>query len=726
MDISQQKWNNKKITVPTVIQMEVTECGAASLGMILAYFGKYVSLEELREECAVSRNGSNAVNIAKAARNYGLEANGFKATTAESLKKLPLPIIIFWNFNHFVVLTGIKKNKVYINDPAIGPRKIDMEEFNTSFTGFALFFDKTPAFKTGGKKPTVITPLIKRLKGSFSSVSFLFITGLLLTILGLINPVFQRVFIDNILVGHDFGWINSLLKMMGFIGLISGIILWLQSNQMLLFQTKIGVNNSAEFFLHLLKLPVSFFFHRHNGTIVNRIDINKQVASLLSGKIASNLLNIMLVFLYVVLMVQYDLLLTLIGILMAVLSLLYFKFSSINRVNISQRFFQENAKLFGTVTSGMQVIETIKSNGAESDLFSQVSSYNSSVINTKQEAEKASILLLAVPILLSSLNTGIILIFGAMRVLDGTLTMGMLVAFQALMASFFLPINNLLELGSEIQDLSVKFGQLDDILLHKKENIYKDSCEGNERGFKLKGKIEFQNITFGYSKLETPLLKDLSFTINPGDRVAFVGASGVGKSTIAKLVSGLYQPWSGNVLFDDKPRSDYTKAFFMDSVSCVDQDIVMFNATIKENITLWDETIPAAHIHQAAVDASIHNEISFRLAGYDSTMTEGGTNYSGGERQRLEIARSLVNNPSILILDEATSALDPTTEKKVHDSIIKRGCTCLIIAHRLSTIRDCSRIIVIDNGEIVQNGTHEELIAIDGKYKEFVEYTLTS
>jgi ABC-type bacteriocin/lantibiotic exporter with double-glycine peptidase domain len=364
MDINKPIWNNRKIKVPTVIQMENTECGAASLGMVLAYFGKYVSLEELREECAISRNGSKAINIAKAARHYGLEAGGYKAVAVESLKKLPLPIIIFWDFNHFVVLTGIKGNKVYINDPALGPRKIDIEEFSGSFTGFAIYFNKTPEFKTGGKKTGLIKPLLSRLKGSYSSILFLFITGLFLTILGLISPVFQRVFIDNILVGHDLSWINSLLVFIGAVEIVYGIILWFQSNQMLLLQTKIGVNNSADFFLTLLKLPISFFYQRHTGSIVERIGINNQVAALLSAEVSSNLLNIMLIFLYAALMMQYDVLLTIIGVLMAVFSLLYFKFSSARRINISQRLFQENANLVGSVTSGIQVIETIKSTGA--------------------------------------------------------------------------------------------------------------------------------------------------------------------------------------------------------------------------------------------------------------------------------------------------------------------------------------------------------------------------
>ena len=716
-------WNNKKVKVPTVIQMEAVECGAAALGMILAYHGKYVPLEELREKCGVSRDGSKAINMVKTARQYGLTAKGFKAEEVNGLKNLPLPMIVFWNFNHFVVLTGIIGKKVYLNDPAFGPVVISLDEFDESFTGFAMFFEPGPNFNKSGKKPCLFRPLFDRLRGSYASLLFLVISGFLLVIPGLVVPVFFRIFIDDILVGQKLNWLNPLIFIMVLTAVIVSGLTFLQSRYLLSVQMKLALTGSSKFFYHVLRLPMRFFFQRYAGEIGSRVGINDDVAGLMSGEIATNFINIFLIVFYALLMFQYDVLLTVIAIFVALLNLLALKYAASKRVVMNQRLVQENGKFTGTAMSGLQIIETLKSTGSESDFFSMFSGYQARSVNSSMQMGYSSIMLSTVPVLLLSINSAIILILGASRVMDGVLTMGMLVAFQALTASFVNPVSALMGLGSRIQVMGAQFNKLDDVLAHQKDSSFILSKDVEEpKSLKLEGYIEIKNLKFGYCRLDPPLIENFNLSLKPGNKIAIVGASGSGKSTMGRIISGLYEPWEGEILFDKKSRFEYPRNFMNNSISIVDQNIFMFKGTVNENLTLWDTTVPNSHIKKAAHDACIHYEISSRLSGYENVLTEDATNYSGGQRQRMEIARALVNNPSILILDEATSSLDPITEKQIYDNIRQRGCTCIIIAHRLSTIRDCDEIIVMDHGKIVQRGTHNELIKIEnGPYAEFIK-----
>ena len=716
-------WDNKKVKVPTVIQMEAVECGAAALGMILAYHEKYVPLEELREKCGVSRDGSKAINMAKAARQYGMEATGFKASEIDGLKTVPLPIIIFWNFNHFVVLMGIKGGKVYLNDPSIGPKVVSLTEFDESFTGFAMYFEPGPNFVKGGNKPSLFRPLFERLKGSYNSLLFLVIAGFLLVIPGLILPVFFRIFIDKILVDQKLNWLNPLIFIMILTGIVVGGLTFLQFRYLLRIQMKLAITASSKFFYHVLRLPMQFFFQRYAGEIGDRVEINDDVAGLMSGEIATNFINIFLIVFYALLMLQYDILLTTIAIVVALMNLAALKYAASKRVVMNQKLLQESGKLSGTAMNGLQIIETLKSTASESDFFATFSGYQAKAINGSMEMGYSSILLSAVPGFLISINSVIILILGASRVMDGILTMGMLVAFQALTASFVSPISSLMGLGARIQEMGAQFNKLDDVLVHQRDYSFRQASSlPKPKTMKLDGYIDIKNLSFGYSRLDPPLIENFNLSLAPGHKVALVGASGSGKTTMGRLISGLYEPWDGEILFDKKHRSEYSRSLMNNSISIVDQNIFMFKGTVNENLTLWDNTVPGNQIQKAAHDASIHYEISSRLSGYENILTENGTNYSSGQRQRMEIARALINKPTILILDEATSALDPITEKQIFDNIRRRGCTCVIVAHRLSTIRDCDEIIVMDHGKIVQRGIHDKLVKIEnGPYANFIK-----
>ncbi len=712
----------KRVKVPTVLQMEAVECGAASLAMILAFWGMYAPLEELRLACGVSRDGSKASNILKAARRYGMEAKGFRKEP-EALKEMQFPMIIHWNFNHFLVLEGFKNGTFYLNDPGTGPRTVPEEEFDQSFTGVALTFNPGPGFVRSGEKPSILNSLIKRLKGSETALTYVILVGIALVIPGLVIPIFSKIFVDDILLGGKGNWLVPLLLGMGFTALLRGILTWIQQYYLLRLETKIALSTSGQFLWHVLRLPVEFFSQRYSGDISSRMQSNDTVARLLSGQLATNALNLVMIVFYFALMLQYSVVMSLVGAAVAAVNILYLKYIAARRVDLNRRLLKDRGKMVGTAMSGLQVIETLKATGSESDFFAKWSGYQAKTLNAEQEIGVPTQYLSAIPAFLSALTNTVVLVLGGFIILNGDMTIGMLVAFQSLMTSFMTPVTQLVALGGQIQEIEGDMNRLDDVLKYNLDRQAGEDPEGEEfaKGLKkIEGNVELKNLSFGYSRLEPPLIENFSLSLKPGSRVALVGGSGSGKSTVARIIAGIYRHWSGEILFDGRLRESIPRAVITNSLAMVDQDITMFEGTIKENITLWDDTISEFEVVLAAKDACIHDDITSRAGGYDHRLDEGGSNFSGGQRQRLEIARALAGSPSILIMDEATSALDPLTEKLVDENIRRRGCTCVIVAHRLSTIRDCDEIIVLGRGKIVQRGTHEELINAGGHYTDLI------
>lgn len=715
----------RRIKTPSVLQMEAVECGAASLSMILGHYHYRESLERLRVECGVTRDGSKASNLLKAARRYGLNAKGYRKEP-QQLADMPLPMVVFWNFNHFLVLEGFGSKWVYLNDPATGPRKVTYAEFDDSFTGVALTFEPGEDFKAGGEKPSFINSLRRRLRGSELGLGFLVLATLFLVIPGLVVPAFSKIFIDQILIMGRQEWLRPLLLAMIIALGIQTTLFYLQKQSLRRLEVKLAIKMSSEFFRRVLSLPVQFFQQRFAGEIANRVALNDRIAQLLSGELATNTVGLGLLVFYGSVMLLYDWVLALVAIGVAASNLVVLKFISRKRRDINARLLQDQGKLAGSTMAGLQIIESLKASGTEGNFFSQWAGYQVKFLNGMQGLGVTNQLLAVLPTTLQAFNTALILGLGGYRVMEGVLSMGDLVAFQVLMGNFTKPVNEFVKLGSSLQEVDGNLKRLDDVLKNKPvvefiEPESKPDAGDMKVPIEMTGLVDIRNLSFGYSPLDPPFIDNFNLTVRPGERVALVGPSGCGKSTLAKIVSGLYDPWTGEILFDGFARSEYPRHLFTDFFAAVDQDIFLFDGTIRDNLTLWDKTVSQQDMIFACKDACIHDIISERSGAYEGVVAEGGRNFSGGQRQRLEIARALIRNPRVLILDEATSALDPATERQIDENLRRRGCSCIIIAHRLSTIRDCDQILVLQRGKVVQHGDHNSLMMEqDGIYANLV------
>lgn len=710
--------NYKK--TPTVFQMEATECGAASLSMIFGYFGKFLPLEQMRIETGVSRDGCNAGNIMRAAKRYGLECKGFRREP-EALREIETPCIIHWNFNHFVVFEGFKKGFAYLNDPAVGRRKLTMEELDEGFTGIVLTFKLTDAFEKEKKKSTTWTLITGRLKGQYGVLFKLFYVGLLLVFPGLVLPVLSQVFIDDILVGGYTDWITKILVFMGCLVVLKAGLHYYRDLILQKLRSKMTLTSGMGFLGHMLRLPMSFFDQRYAGDLVNRMQNNTELSEFLAGDLAETILNILIAIFYLVILVIYSPLMTLIGLMNVAVCVAVVMLSKQFISNAAIKQQMSGGKLYGAVCAGLSITDTLKASGAENEYVSRILGYQVKNANLIQEQTHFQKIISAVPRATGNITDVLHLLVGGILVINGGMSMGMLSAFCSLFDSFIEPVNSLVTFAQKIQTLKASINRVEDVQKYPEDIRYENTNQSKQVHKKLNGEITLQNISFGYSALKPPLVDHFSFQLNSGETIAFVGPSGCGKSTVSKVISGLYRPWGGQILMDGKPMSQIPTECLTASIATVSQNITLFTGSIRDNLTMWNKAILEEDMIAAAKDACIHDFIISCPGGYDYNLTENATNISGGQRQRLELARALATKPSILIMDEATSALDPIVEKQVMDNIKRRGCTCVIVAHRLSAIRDCNQIVVMRDGKIVQQGNHRSLMAEEGYYRGFVQ-----
>lgn len=749
-----------RVKTPTVIQLEAVECGAASLSMVLGFFGRFVPLEELRTACGVSRDGAKAVNLLRAARSYGLLASGRQMEVAK-LRNLRPPTILFWNFNHFVIYEGMGKRfgrpVVHLNDPAAGKRTVSLEEFDKSFTGVVLTFERGPDFKRGGRRPSILSDLYARYSSNGGALLLALLASILLIIPGVAVPAFTRAFIDRVLNNGDHSFVTPLLGAMGAAVMVTVVLTLLQQAHLLRVESSTAIRSSARVVRHLLRLPVVFFTQRNPAEISQRVASNDRVAEILSRDVATAAVSALLVIFYAILLWTYDAQLTVIGVGVALLNIVVLRVVSRLRSDAVTKLRADRARLTAASFNGLQLIETMKASGSENDYFGRWAGFQAKVVSGSQVLGAPTALLAVVPPLLAAVDSGCILLIGGLKAIDGTISIGLLVAFQTLVSNFTRPVSQLTNLGPRVQDVAADINRLKDIERFPPASDFDEQATGgglapeplpqpmpqpvpqsqdprlqrvpggfaaapsaaSRRPSSVAG-VELRGVTFGYSPLGEPLLRDFDLTVRPGQRVALVGGSGSGKSTVSRLIAGLYEPWSGQILFDGRDRKAYARDTLGNSVAFVDQDIFLFEGTVRENVTLWDTSIPDERVVAALRDAAVYDVVAARPGTLGSFVAEGGSNFSGGQRQRLEIARALVRGPSVMVLDEATSALDAETEKRIDDNLRRRGCACVIIAHRLSTIRDSDEILVLDHGRVVQRGTHNTLVRAEGLYSDLI------
>jgi NHLM bacteriocin system ABC transporter peptidase/ATP-binding protein len=714
-----------RVSVPTVLQMEAVECGAACLAMILAHCGRWVPLEDLRVACGVSRDGSKAKNLLLAARSFGLKAEGWRVEPSK-LGERRLPAILFWDFNHFVVLEGIGRRKVHLNDPASGPRTVSHEEFNTSFTGVMLVMEPGPDFHPGGTKPRIWGPVIDLLANSKAAIAFLAIAGIAALLPGIFVPAATKIFVDDILVKDLHDWLRPLLFGLVFAAILRGLLSWLEGHFLARLQWKLGMALGVGLTWHVLRLPPRFFAQRYAGDVATRLQAAEQICALISGQASTLFVSGLAVAFYAWLMTLYDPLLAAIGIVLAGLNAVFAKAVARWQENAVRGLLREQAGLVTVSINGIQSIETLKANASEDDFFARWAGTQARVMNAVQAMQVPAQLLNLVPGLLNAIATAAILGVGGFSVMDGLITVGTLAAFQSVLASFSRHVTALVGIASSTRELRGNLERVNDVMRYPLDERWEERRPadpvpgGGSEPARLSGAVAVQGLVFGYNPLSPPAIDGFDLVLAPGARVALVGRSGSGKSTIARMIVGLAEPWSGEVLFDGRPASAVPAAVRASSLGFVDQNIVLMDGTVRQNLSLWDPGISEASLVSAARAAEIHDVIASRRGGYDATVDEGASNWSGGQAQRLEIARALVRQPSILVFDEATSALDATTEARILENLRRRGCSLILVTHRLSAIRDCDEIIMLDRGKVIQRGTHDALWAAGGPYAEMI------
>ena len=692
---------------PTVLQLEAVECGAAALAMVYAHHGLYVPLEQMRVECGVSRDGSKAGALLRAARARGMTARGFRKEPRE-LAELPLPAIVFVNFNHFVVLEGFHRGRVWLNDPARGRRSVDAEEFDQAFTGVVLTFEPGPDFRRGGTPPSALRSLARFLAGYRAAVAGAFFVGLALVVPGLVLPRILGRFVDQVLVARLEGVALPLLAGLVLAALARSLLLWLQARLVSSTFNRAAKAAARRFVAHALALPMTFYAQRSAGELAARVELNERAAQAIAADLAPVALDALTASFFLALMVRLEPTLALVVVGCLALELLAWRGLAARTAQVSRELSLQAGKLAGVATGGLADIETLKAGGQESALFLKWIGMQARFVNAATRAQRLMLGIGQAPALLGLAAQLAVLGLGAERIVQGRFSVGDLVAFQVLLAGFAAPMHELFSRTRALQGLAGDLARIEDVLRHPLDPSLERAAE-SAPPIHFAGGLEFRDVAFGYDRNAPPLLEGLSFVLRPGGRVALVGASGCGKSTVARLAAGLYEPWSGEILVDGLPRAAYERAQLACALAYVDQDIVLFEGSVRENLGLWEDADDDM-LREALRDAALDEEIGARTGGLDAPLQEGARNLSGGQRQRLEIARALAARPRLLLLDEPAAGLTHSEVDELGDLIRavrdEFGLSVLLVEHHMAMVMAISdKVVVLDFGSKIAEGT---------------------
>lgn len=704
---------------PLFLQSNSGESGAICLAMLLGHYGSFPKLAEVKNSCDCGNDEIEPVNLLEASRRFGFDAD-FLQLPFNELKNQACPFILPATSGKFILLVKKTGSSFIIHDPESGRKKISIDDLATKFSGRIMVAKPGKNFVASGRQSSFIKETCRRLFGYKSGVAYVLLAGFILLIPAIVIPALNKIFFDDIILMGQTLWYKPMLMIMGLL-LVSGCILvFMQQVILLRFEIKMSMVDSAGFVSHILSIPYTYFQTHPTGDTVKRIKLNDAIATMLSREMTQLVISLITVFFYGIVMIKYSLLLTVAGVSIMLVNILALKYFSAKRTALNQALFQKQQRTFNMASVGIEHIETLKASGWENNFFTLWSSYLITAINDEQKLGFTSRLLTVLPEFLAQLNNVIIVILGGLLIISGEISIGVFIAMQSFIANLADPVKNVVEIAGNIQLNKSNLNNLMDSLDEPVDQL----CQQEGRtpieqitpfNARLNGKLEVKDITFSYSKFSTPLIKNFSLQVEPGQRIALVGGSGCGKSTILKVIAGLYAPDSGEIFYDGMNINTINSDVLRNSRAIVDQDVFLFTGTVSDNIVMWNRAIDYESIVEAAKDADVHEVITERPDGYQAKVAPGGGNFSGGQRQRLEIARALVTNPAIIFMDEATSALDAETERLVMENIRKRKCTTVTVAHRLSTVKSYDQILVIDQGGVVQRGTHEELVKEQGK-----------